>query len=220
MTPGELLAVFRSELADAVEPYLWSDEDFYRYADDAQRTFCRLTDGISDARTPEVTQLDVEPGTSWLDLHPSILKLRRVTRGDTGRELPVINAEDMPARGWAFDGHQGPLRALVIGEEEHAARVYPTSSETVALNLLVFRMPLVGIAATDDDDDEFEIAEEHHLPLLDWIKHLAYSKHDAETYDKNKALEFGQRFRAYCEAAKLEARRKRHKSRTVAYGGI
>jgi hypothetical protein len=81
----ELLELFRDEMADAVVPYLWSDTLVYGYIADAQRMFCRLTNGIADARTPSVTELAVVPGAEWLILSRAILKVRAATRRDTGR---------------------------------------------------------------------------------------------------------------------------------------
>lgn len=218
MNSSELLDLFRDEAEDQAEPYLWPDERVFSYIEDAQTMFCRKTDGISDATTPAVTTVAIAVDTDWVDLHPSILKIRSVTRTDTGREIEVLNHEDLPGRGWRFDGRTGPVKALVIGIEENKARVFPTSSEVVDLNLVVFRLPLVPI--TDAGDQEFEIPERHHRHLLKWVKHLAYSKQDAETFDKKKALDFKMEFLSYCEEVMVENRRKRHKNRAVVYGGI
>ena len=216
MTSGDVLKLFRAEMADAVQPYLWSDVDVYTYIDDAQKMYCRNTDGISDATTAAVTTLSVTPGTTWLATHPSILKIRGLTRTDTGRPVDVVNFEDMAANGWYYNGTTGVLKALVVGQEIDKARVYPNASETVTLALLVFRMPLGDIFG----DQDFEIPAKHHRHLLLWVKSLAYGKHDAETYDKGRSDDFAAKFEAYCAKAKIEERRARHKPRTVAYGGI
>ena len=216
MTSGELLKLFRSEMSDQIAPFLWSDVEVYSYIDDAQKMFCRKTDGLTDATTTAVTQLAIASGASYVPTHKSILKLRSVTRQDTGEPIEVVNFEDLATRGWRYDGTSGPIKALVIGEEEHKARTYPVANANVVLKLLVFRMPLTTI----ESDDDLEIFEEHHRHLLHWVKCLAYSKQDSETTDKNKAIEFEGRFLSYCAQAQLETRRKAHKHRTVEYGGI
>lgn len=216
MTSGELLKLFRSEMSDDVAPYLWSNSDVYGYIDDAQKMFCRKTDGIPDATTPAVIQVSVAPNTIWVDTHPSIRKYRAATRQDTGRPVEIINQEDMPGRGMFYDGKTGPVSAFVIGEEGDKARVYPKSSETMVIELLVFRLPLVSIT----EDQDFEISEPHHRHLLLWIKSLAYLKQDAETFNKSLGKEFEDKFYAYCDAATLEARKQKHKTRVVQYGGV
>ena len=215
---SDLLSLFRSEMSDQATPYLWSDEEVFGYENDAQRMFCRETEGIADATTTAVVDVAVIPGTTWVDLHPSIKQLREVFRSDTGRPIEVINREDMAPRRWYFDGTTGNVKALVIGMEDNKARVYPNSNETVTLNLSVFRLPLVDI--TDLGDQAFEIDDTHVRHLLLWMKHLAYSKQDAETFDRMKAAEFEAKATLYHAKVKEEQRRKRHKVRSVMYGGI
>lgn len=218
MDSSELLDLFRSEMSDQAKPYLWSDDDIFGYEDDAQKMFCRKTDGIADASTAAVVNVAVAPATDWVALHPTITRIRWATRSDTGRPVDIINQDDMAQRRWYFDGTTSTVKALVIGMEAHKARVYPKSNETITLNLAVFRLPLVAI--TTDGDQAFEVAEEHHPHLLHWMKHRAYMKQDAETFDRMKAKEFEDKFYAYCSQVKEEERRKAFKVRTVVYGGI
>lgn len=217
MTPGDLLTLFREEMADKVEPFLWTDTFILGAIDDAQKQFARLTDGIPDSTTAEVVDLVVTAGLEVVPLHPSILKLRAARRADTGRPVEVVNHEDMPARGMFFDGHQNRLGALVTGMDENSVRCWPVPNEDVTVKLSVFRFPLTDVL---DEDTPLEIPPQHHRALLLWVKHRAYSVHDAETYDKTKAADFEVQFERYCSRAKEEQRRLRHKPRTVAYGGI
>lgn len=223
MTPVQLVAQFRSQMNDTVDPFLWSDDDAYGYADDAQKMFCRLTDGISDATTPAVCFIATPQGTDWIPLHPSILKIRGASLASDGRELEVINYEDMVGRSLRFTAQQAYLRTLVVGMEENKARALKPVAADDAINLMVFRLPLATIVVPpvpDATPQAFEIAEQHHLHLLDWMKHLAFLKQDAECFNRSKASEHEQYFRSYCEQSKKEQGNKRHKVRQVAYGGI
>lgn len=217
MNSTTLLALFRSEMTDAEAPYLWADSDVFGYMDDAQKMHCRRTDGILDATNADVTQIAVAPNTDWVTLHPTIRRIRSARRSTTGMPVEIINDDDMQTRRWYFDGVTGTVKALVIGAEQGKARVYPKSNETFTLQLNVFRMPLTGITAGSQN---FEIAEEHHRHLLLWMKHLAYLKQDAETFDRMKAAECAEMAEAYWARLRLEDQRKAFKPRTVAYGGI
>jgi hypothetical protein len=217
MLAGDLLDLFRDEMNDTVEPYLWGDTAVLTYIDDAQKMFCRLTDGISDVSTPAITQLAITTGAQWYATDPRILKIREASRADTGRDVMLVNRENMAQRQMRFDGHTGPIQALVIGMEAHKVRTWPVPSEAVTIELMVFRLPMETIT---DVDQAFEIDEQHHLHLLDWAKARAYGKQDSEAFDKTKYVEFEGRFLAYCEQVKQEIRRSRHTPRTVAYGGI
>lgn len=288
MNTTELLEQFREEMNDVATPYLWSDALVYRYIGDAQKQFCRFTNGLSDSRTPAVTQITIQPGVEWYAAHPSILKIRFMTRSDTGRDVNAANFDHRDRSGIVFDGRTGPLKALVHGLEGHYLRAWPvpdtstrTTSATVGItalgassvtlvstdgiragqsvsgpgiapfttvlsvtgavvalslpttveipdataltfdltvNLSVFRLPITAI--TDDGDQEFEIAEHHHEHLLLWVKHRAYSKQDAETFDRTKAKELDEAFREYCERAKSGQNRLRRVPTPVAYGGV
>lgn len=217
MNSSELLDQFRSDVEDTADPPLWNDEELFRWIDDAQKWFCRLTDGIADASTVSVCRLSVVAGTEWYPTSPLITQIRRATRVDTGAEIRILSMEKTPLHGVRFDGKPGPLNTLVAGLEKHKLRAWPMPSEDVTVELAVFRLPLESI---NDRSQELEIDEQHHLALLHWVKHCAYLKNDVETYDKRKADDYEARFRAYCENAKHEQTRARRQVGTVAYGGI
>lgn len=212
MNTTELRDMFRAEVDDTVVPYLASDSLVYSYIDDAQKMFCRLTEGVEDGRS---YKLNIAIGKEWYDTDPAILKLRKATNTATGRALELINQEKADALGVWFNGRSGPVRALVLGIEKHAVRAWPVPTAAVTIALDTFRLPET-VAAGDD----LEIDEQHHARLLIWVKHRFYGIKDAEVRDDNKAAEYEQRFRAYCAQAKAEQGRARRVVGTVNYGGI
>jgi hypothetical protein len=220
MNSTDLRDYFRDEMKDDALPYLWSDTEIYRFEDDAQKMFCRLTGGLGDGSTPEVVQLALTDPSGWVATHPSILKIRDAWRASDGRPIEILNYEDLPARGIRLDGRTGGVEALIIGMEPHRARSHPISSDnTAVIQLLVDRLPLKAI--TDAGDQKFEIDEQHHVALFDWMRYRAYSKQDAETFDRAAADEAKATFEAYCFGlAQGEKERAKHKTRVVTYGGI
>lgn len=66
----------------------------------------------------------------------------------------------------------------------------------------------------------FEVRDEHHLHLLLWMKHLAYAKQDADTFDKERSENAKMAFVGYCEQAGVEKRRRNLKPQLIAYGGL
>lgn len=217
MTPGELLHRFRLEMVDTVEPYLWSDEEVFAYANSAQSMLARLTGGIADSSS-YVTEIEVVPGETWYDLSPKVLKVRTVTLGSTGRRLDVVSPETAQDKGYVFrPGLTGEVRAVVTGLEDGKARVWPVPTKADVLNLSVLRMPFGSI---DGEDSRIEVPEQHHEHLLLWMKSRAYLKPDAETFDKSKAQEFEGAFRAYCSFVQAELSRQRRSAGTTTYGGL
>ena len=218
MNSTELLETFREEMNDVVTPYLWSDALIYRYIDDAQKMFCRLTEGIEDSSTAEICRLAVVADTDWYALDKRVLKVRKAFDTATGREIPVVNTEKAGKEGIRFDGRKGPLNAFVAGAEKLKLRAWPMPNAAVTVELQVFRLPLDPI--TDAGDQELEVDEQHHLSLLDWVKYRAYGKEDAETFNRRKSEDYEARFRTYCFQALKEQERARRNTGTVVYGGI
>lgn len=215
-----VLTLFRQDMDDldgGQNDMLWSNDEVFEYLTDAQRMLCRNTEGIADAQTPSVCELDIVMGTEWYAVSPLILKLRTVHRGDTGRAVPVVNVENLDRFGVRFDGNSSVLKGLVAGFSENMLRAYPLPSETVNLRMAVFRLPLYPIT---DSDQPLEVAEQHHRHLVLWMRHLAYLKQDADTYDKRQADEMEKRFMDYCHKALVEQERARRQVGVTAYGGL
>ncbi len=212
MTTTELLALFRSEVFDLELPYLWSDSLIYGYIDDAQKQFCRDTNGIADARSFKV---NVVAGTEWYSYDTKILKLRDAINQATGLPMPIVSVEKMHENDMRFDGTAGTLRALVSGLEENTLRTWPVPDAAMTIELRTFRLP-EDVAAGDD----LEISAQHHQHLLHWVKHRAYSVQDTETFDKGAADRYYAAHKTYCAQARIEQNRVRRPVSTVTYGGI
>lgn len=212
MTTTELLAIFRQEMFDVELPYLWSDALVYTYIDDAQKQFCRDTYGIADARSFKINIL--ADGTEWYKTDVRILKIRSIIRSDTGRDIPLVPVEKMDGD-MRFDGALGPVKALVSGLEKNVLRAWPKPNQAATLELRTFRLP-----TTVGTGDDFEVDDQHVLPLLFWVKHKAYDVQDGETFDRNASDKFRARHDAYCAAVKNEQSRAMHPVGVVNYGGL
>jgi len=225
-----LYNLFRLEVRDLATPYLWSEAEIYAYMDDAQSMFCRLYGGIADS-TSAATTVTATAGAEFAAISPKILKLRHARLAADGQELKLLNFEDLQLgssggrddygqqAAFKFDNTEGPIRAIVLGMEPNSVRLVNIPQTTQTIRLIVYRMPLLTLAA-NATPMELEIDEQHHRHLLNWMKALAYEKQDSETYDRGKSVEFGEKFRAYCDKAKAERERSEHKYRATTYGGL
>ena len=226
MDSTELFAAFRYDVDDTVQPYLWSNEEVWRYGADAHRMFARLTGGITDVSS-DVTRVDVLAGEATASLHPSILRILTARRLSDNAPVRIVTEQDLPlytsldytrTRQIFIDDTPGPLKAMVIGLELDTVRWVQVPTENDTVQLSVYRMPLDIITAPDMPISE--VAEEHHLHLIEWMKRWAYRKQDAETFNKTKSEDAEAAFRAYCAQVKAERERKMFKPRIVHYGGI
>jgi len=223
---GELIEAFRSDVVDEVAPYLWKDTEIVRYADAAYRRFVRLTGGIHDFTSP-ITRVNVVAGEATAEVSKLILRFDTATRESDGKDIEVTNWTDrnlMRRDDFGFsnslynDGGVGEIRYMVIGNQEGLVKWVRIPAADDVVNLQVYRLPLTHIV--DGTHTMDEVNEDHHIHLLDWMKHLAFLKQDSETYDKDSSDRHGSAFVAYCAQAKAEMDRYRSKVRVVQYGGL
>lgn len=226
MNSSELLALFRSDTTDTVAPYLWSDAEVYAYMNDAYFMFVRLTGGVSDALS-DACVLETSVKEPYVDLDPSILRIRQASLAPDGKTVRVINAQDTEAltdedfgvlRRLNTSTSVGEVRYLVTGMQQNVARLVNIPDRVYTINLLIERLPLTTI--TGASQSFTDVAPHHHFHFLKWMRSLAYNKQDADTFDVKKAEAERQAFEVYCALAKREKDQYKHKVRVVRYGGI
>lgn len=227
MTSDELLDLFRRDVVDTAQPYLWSDAEAYAYMNDAYYMFVRLTGGVSDYLTDSVCLVSASAGEPFSDVNPNILRFRAAHLEPSGETVRIINAQDVEQlqdedfgvlRRLSNVSTQGKVRYMVIGRQLGKVQWVSTPDVDYEIRLLVERLPLTPI--TDGGQSLTDVQEQHHLSLLKWMKYLAYGKQDAETFDKAKADFNKAEFMAYCDFANREKERAKHKVRVVRYGGL
>ena len=218
MQPAELIDHWRKQADDLGDlngqGALWDDSEIIVWLDDAQRMFCRLTEGIEDLLT-----IELEVGQEWVVKNPLILKtsgarFRSTLRPDFSDDVMICtwDAFHRECR-YGFDGRAGRLRFLVDGVRKGYFRTAALPNEAGTIELMVNRLPISVL------EGDLEIDDQHHLALCEWIFKRAYGKHDADTFDPQKAARFEQSFREYCEQAQREQTRARVQPTPVRYGG-
>lgn len=225
MNTSELYDAFRSDVVDVAKPYLWSDDEVFRYMDAAYKMFVRLTGGIKDF-TSEATVIPIITGERVADSHPSILRIFEAQLESDNTPINIVNITDTNAmapsdygrvRELLSDRSEGAVHSMVIGRQKYKVEFVSTPVADDNVLLSVSRLPLDTLTASDQELCEVE--DHHHIYLLEWMKHLAYRKQDADTFDKTKSDECEVAFKKYCALSKEEFDRMGHKTRIVQYGG-
>ena len=224
----DLNKLWRKQVSDEEQPYLWDDDEFLQYLIDAQDTFVRITGGFSDSTTTALTDIPVVTDEPFAYHSPYILRIRSakmlsdwhpvkmISEADIGLQTTNDYGLQIPGE-YLKDTDTGVVNAGILGMEELGIRWWKVPNADDTCRLHIYRLPYPRIATTEDT---LEIPEQHHLALLMWVKKHAYSKEDAETYDRDLAERNEKKFIAYCETARDELERQRYKPRTVQYGGI
>jgi hypothetical protein len=222
MQVQDLIGLFRKQVADEQAPYLWDDTEILQYIIDAQDTMVRKFGGISDYSTTALTDIAVVASAPMSSFSRYILRIRSIKLLTSLKPVRIISESDMArmdkydysrvAPFFLSDTDIGPVSDAIIGLEDYKLRWVrvPNLSETARMH--IYRLPYPRITK---QEDALEIEEQHHLALLKWVKHMAYEKEDAETYDKGLSEKNEQSFNDYCEAAAQEKGRQRYKPRVV-----
>lgn len=209
MTRGELRRRWRSRVKD-IKPqsYLWSEEDFDAFLDEAIIEAARRAHLIVDSSS-DLTQVTLGAGELSCPLDPRIIFVRRARLVTARRKLnPALTRDlDQQVPEWESATASSPL-VYVPDWQSGALAVWPPSAIDDTLALTVVREPLAGLAS---DTESPEIAPRYHLSLLDWVSYRAYSDQDADGADPKAAeqalaafeREFGPRAGAINEAFSL-----------------
>lgn len=239
----DLMLHFRGQVKDEAEPFLWTDDEVLRYLIDAQDTFVRLTGGIADqtvaaadagaGTTARLTDLVLTEDDPWSAHSPYILRIRSGRLLTARIDVKFINEADLEvtpvsdygwSRGMSLDDTDiGDVRFGCLGLRDNYVRWFRVPDGDDTCRLSVRRLPYPRLPAAFESISNgsatygLEIGEQHHLSLVYWMKHLAYSKEDAETYDKGLADSNEAKFRSYCEQALREVERARFKPRAVQF---
>lgn len=209
MTRGELRRRWRRRVKDdRAQSYLWSEEDFDAFLDEAIIEAARRAHLIVDSSS-NLTQLSLVAGELSCPLDLRILFVRRARLVIARRKLnPVMTRDlDQQVPDWESATASSPL-VYVPDWQSGALAVWPPSAIDDTLALTVVREPLAGLSS---DTESPEIAPRYHLSLLDWVSYRAYSDQDADGADPKAAasalaafeLEFGPRAGAINEAFSL-----------------
>lgn len=204
MNVEEFIAKFRSVLDDksnSVEggsgDVLWLDEEIVGYLTEAVNEVAERALLIEDHTTAAVCTVDLVAGVGEYTLHPSVLRIKRLTWN--GRPLDVTSTEELDEEHVAWETLAGrPCRYVHSGSDTLRLYRIPRAEDIAvapALALTVYRTPLAPYSV-DSPDEVPELKTLYHDRLMQWMYRCAYLKKDAETFDPNAAAKHEAAFTA------------------------
>lgn len=193
MDVAGLLADFRRVTGDRTDPYLWSDEDFLAFLNDAVNEACERARLIEDRLTPQCCILTLRAGIDTYPLDPVVVAVKRA--GFNGKPLTVTSVEEMDQRVACWETRAGMPEAVIVGETDLRVLWVPTPDlDGQEINLTVYRRPLVALTLDNSGTDIPALPERYHLRLLNWVYKRAYSVDDPEVQDPTKAAAYDSLF--------------------------
>lgn len=223
MDSSELHEAFRSSIGADLSR-LYSDDEVWRMADDAYRTFVRLTGGIPDFSS-SATEVPIVSGEAVSALSPLILRITRMTLRSDKSDIKIINQTDLgmlygddyhraaPVR---LDDSAGPVRFGMIGMEHNKVRWIKVPEVDDFADLMIYRLPLTRI--NDEAQSLDEIDNTHHYALLDHMTARAMMHPEANA--TREGVAHGAVFADYCRQVRREIERRAFKPRVTQYGGL
>ena len=138
-------------------------------------------------------------------LRPRILKLRDLRRASDGRNVSILNFEDLGHPGWAFQDDYGQSTSFGTGGVKFNTN--PTAITGVVEGMDANKAPS-GMApqwlTTRSKRSSTACPRRHHrflnrlrnrrpappVLILNWMKHLAHEKQDAGLTDRGRSISF------------------------------
>ena len=188
MQLSELLRRFRVEANDKVLPYFNEDEDVTAWLNEAVEEACIRGRLIHEAVNADICRITVSQGNSLYPLHESLYEISflafDVGHGQCIRPVEIVSPEYLDRcfradwrtqKGW-------PEYAL---QNDTAIQLVPEPDEAGELILNGYRLPLAPMQA--DTDMPSDLFKGHHVHLVQWALHKAFSIPDTEFFDPNRA---------------------------------
>ena len=191
-----LIAQFRVDSDDAVAPFLWGDEALAAWFTEAADEAALRGRLLHESSDPAVCQIAVTVGRTSYPLHEALYEIDYLSFKPTGatvRQVVTFKSREELDRiepDWREKG--GEVRYALQGDTSIRLALTPETAGTLYLE--GFRLPLDPLA---NDGDEPEIHRSHHVKLVHWALHRAFSKPDAETVDPTRAAAAEKAFTAY-----------------------
>ena len=186
----QMLEIFRAELGDVQEPYLWQDSELVYYLNQAVQEACERALLIEDRSTPAACHVAVQAGVDSYNLHPSVLKVKRASY--EGRLLTETSIEAMDAESGNWEVRTGqPTRFILeapVGGRAARLRLVPTPAAAGQVSLTVYRGALKLLQA-QCLSDEPEVPVSLRDGLKHWVYRCALLKNDADTQNAVRASE-------------------------------
>ena len=193
MQLNDLISRFRTLANDKVEPYFIDDASVIDWLNDAVNEACIRGRLLHESNV----SISVQDTKSIYSLSKSIYEITRIcfiaNNGEQSNFLKLVSTGELDriyCNDWANKKGQ-PEYAV---QTDTKIRLVPQPDSNGILQIEGYRVPL---SLMSSDSDEPEINQIHHVQLIQWVLHKAFSVVDAEFFDPNRSALAEQAFTDY-----------------------
>lgn len=178
MTIAELIAAVRTDiLDDTVTPYLWSDAQLTRYANEALKEACKRAPLLRKTYT-----IRIITGRAEYTLDKSVRTILFAKLNSQTQSLVQSTDTTLSAIDYQWRDLDGVPKAYV--RSNYKLRLYPnpTADDVLVLN------------TTNIPDEDFDIEDDFDQTYIEslgyWVAYKAYMLNDADAFNPVKASEY------------------------------
>ena len=198
MTLKELVRLFRVQSNDKVEPYFNEDEDVIAWFNQAVDEACIRGRLVHESHNADACAIPVYLDQAQYPLHESLYEITRLTyvpgNNEKQCDLRLVSEEWLNLyyyEGWP-DMKGKPQFAI---QSDTSLRMVPKPDTDGELFVEGYRTPLQDMA--EDGDKPVDLHKQHHIHLVEWALHKAFSIPDTEFFDPNRSAQALQNFTEY-----------------------
>lgn len=197
MTLKELVRLVRVQSNDKVEPYFNEDEDIIVWINQAIDEACIRGRLVHESHNADVCSIPVVIDQSQYSLHESIYEITRLTfvpvDGEKQSDLRLVSEEWLNLYHYEnWPQMKGKPKFAI--QSDTALRIVPKPDAAGELFVEGYRTSIEELA---QDGDVPEIFRGHHVHLVEWALHKAFSIPDTEFFDPNRSAQALQNFTDY-----------------------
>lgn len=190
MTLEEAVRDFRVSTEDTVKPYLWKDDDLLPWFAEAEEEAA-----IRGKLIHDTDEFQVSAGETKIDLPAGLFDIQFAELVDaSGQRFEITGATrrdlDKFRPGW----RSRTERPICYIHDDKSLMLSAIPDMDYTLYVEFYRTPANRISSFSS---KFEISEIHHGHLVDWVKHKAYGKPDADTFDPGRSAAAEAEFTRY-----------------------
>ncbi len=185
MNLGQLVARCRVGSNDLVKKYLWSDDEWRDYLNEA------VDEAAIRAMLIEDDQIEIEltANDAYGECPGHVWSIRRVFVGD--RRMVLVDREMLDAsEGDGWEAQTGTPWACY--EISGKLRFFPIPETSGVARVAAFCTPENPMVSNDDEPEC--VKNRLHIKLTEWALACAYNKPDSDTFDPGRAAKHEARF--------------------------
>lgn len=180
MKLSESIIEFRKRTKDTRKPYLWPDTELIPWFAEAEDEAALRAKLLFDTE-----EFSIGLGETVIDLPVKLFDIQYAELRDADGKVCEITGTsrhvlDATRPGWRTRSE----RPGFYVHDDKTITLSAKSDQAYTLYLEFYRRPNQRMARAEDEP---EIHSVHHLYLVDWVEHKAYSKPDADTLNTGKA---------------------------------